>query len=397
LSAAKQINKTRQQKANLRAKGCRNAGGRQHIGLKRSGAQRNFDLSPICYAFALLLWSSYLCLPYTLSNVVSTKRSKNFYLCDYLNFTNMENLSIKEFYKEIFGENGSPLDYFLDSKVNIELGHFNVFDTEMFYFSGNKKSEMTYNRRLYYKISLIKGKNIVEYADKTVLIEQQGILFATPRIPYRYIPQNKEQSGFFCVFTKEFMSKSKTGLLIDDLPIYQPNSDFVYQINDEQYLEMEVIFRKMDAELSSDYAFKYDLLRNYVLELIHTGQKLKPIKSTDTATNAASRISSLFIELLERQFPIENETQVIQLKTPIDFATTLGIHINHLNKVLKETTGKSTIEIVNGRIAEEAKILLKQTQWNVSEIAFALGFDEVAHFSNFFKKQTTLSPLKFRN
>jgi AraC-like DNA-binding protein len=262
---------------------------------------------------------------------------------------------------------------------------------------GNKKSEMTYNRRLYYKISLIKGKNLVEYADKTVIIEKQGILFATPKIPYKYTPQNKEQSGYFCVFTKEFLSKSKTGLLIDELPIYQPNSDFVYQLNDEQYLEMEVIFKKMDKELSSDYAFKYDLLRNYVMALIHTGQKLKPMESSNNTTNAASRISSLFIELLERQFPIDSNAQVIQLKAPIDFAKTLGIHINHLNKVLKETTGRSTTEIVNGRIAEEAKLLLKQTQWNVSEIAFTLGFDEVAHFSNFFKKHTSLSPLKFRN
>ena len=319
------------------------------------------------------------------------------YLCHYLNFANMENISIKAFYKEIFGEGGYQLDNFFGSKSSNDLGHFNVFDIVKFYYSGNKRSEMTYNRRLYYKISLIKGKNLVEYADKTVLIDQQGILFATPKIPYRYTPQNKEQSGFFCVFTKEFLSRSKTGLHIDDLPIYQPNSDFVYQLTDEQYLEMEVIFRKMDAELSSDYAFKYDLLRNYVLELIHTGQKLKPIESTTSTTNAASRISSLFIELLERQFPIENDAQVIQLKTPIEFAKTLDIHINHLNKVLKETTGRSTIEIIHGRIAEEAKILLKQTQWNVSEIAFALGFDEVAHFSNFFKKHTALSPLKYRN
>jgi AraC-like DNA-binding protein len=309
----------------------------------------------------------------------------------------MLNASIKDFYKEIFGENGGQLEYILERNGSAELGHFNVFDTQKFYFSGNKKSEMTYNRRMYYKISLIKGKNLVEFAGKTVLIEQQGILFATPRIPYRYVPQDKEQSGFFCVFTKEFMSKSKTGLLIDELPVYQPKSDFVYQLNDEQFAEMEVIFMKMDVELSSDYVFKYDLLRNYVLELIHTVQKLKPIKSTNASTNAASRISSLFIELLERQFPIENETRGIQLKNPLDFATALGIHTNHLNKVLKETTGKSTTEIVNSRIAEEAKILLKQTQWNVSEIAFALGFEEVAHFSNFFKKQTGLSPLKFRN
>src|SRR5688572_8611182 len=236
----------------------------------------------------------------------------------------MENVSIKDFYKEIFGDNGSQLDYFLESKSSNDMGHFNVFDIVKFYYSGNKKSEMTYNRRLYYKISLIKGKNLVEYADKTVLIDKQGILFATPKIPYRYTPQAKEQKGFFCVFTKEFLSRSKTGLLIDELPIYQPHSDFVYQLNDEQYQEMEVIFKKMDAELSSDYAFKYDLLRNYVFELIHTAQKLKPIASTDSVTNAASRISSLFIELLERQFPIENDAQVIQLKAPVDFATTLG-------------------------------------------------------------------------
>ncbi|MEP7267859.1 MAG: helix-turn-helix transcriptional regulator [Saprospiraceae bacterium] len=309
----------------------------------------------------------------------------------------MENKSILAFYKDIFGDSGCQLDNFFENKSSNDLGHFNVFDTLKFYYSGNKKSEMTYNRRLYYKISLIKGKNLVEYADKTVQIVKQGILFATPKIPYRYTPQAQEQSGFFCVFTKEFISKSKTGLIIDDLPIYQPNSDFVYQLNDEQYSEIELIFKKMNTELSSDYVFKYDLLRNYVLELIHTGQKLKPMESVHTTKNAASRISSLFIELLERQFPIENDAQVIQLKAPIDFAQSLAIHTNHLNKVLKETTGKSTTEIINGRIAEEAKILLRQTQWNVSEIAFALGFDEVAHFSNFFKKHTDLSPLKFRN
>ena len=71
-------------------------------------------------------------------------------------------------------------------------------------------------------------------------------------------------------------------------------------------------------------------------------------------------------------------------------------YVNHLNKVLKDATGKTTTEIIASRITQEAKILLKQTDWNVSEIAQCLGFDEVAHFSNFFKKQTQVSPLIFR-
>ena len=308
----------------------------------------------------------------------------------------MSTVSITDFYKEIFGENGNQLDYFLEGNGSADLGHFNVFDTRKFYFGNTRKTEMTYNRRLYYKISLIRGRNVVEYADKTIHIEKQGILFATPKIPYRYIPQDSDQSGFFCVFTREFMSKSKTGMVIDDLPIYRPASDFVYQLTDHQFGEMEAIFRKMDAELSSDYAFKYDLLRNYTLELIHAGQKLKPMRHMEHPANAASRISALFIELLERQFPIESASQTVQLRSATGFADMLGVHVNHLNKVLKETTGRSTTEIINGRIAEEARILLKQTHWNISEIAYALGFDEVSHFSNFFKKHTQSSPLKFR-
>lgn len=308
----------------------------------------------------------------------------------------MKNIGIKEFYKEIFGNNSGLIDALLNNIGSNGFGHFNVFDTKKFYFSNSKKAEMTYNKRLYYKISLIKGKNIVEFAGKTVLIEKQGILFATPKIPYRYIPQDNDQSGFFCVFTKEFISKSNSGIHIDEMPIFKADSDFVYQLNDTQFQEMEVIFKRMDEELSSDYAYKYDLIRNYLLELIHTGQKLKPVDSFENSANASERITSLFIELLERQFPIESITQTIQLNSAVDFAQTLGVHVNHLNKVLKETTGKTTTEIINSRIAEEAGFLLKATNWNVSEIAFTLGFEEVAHFSNFFKKHAGLSPLHYR-
>jgi AraC-like DNA-binding protein len=45
----------------------------------------------------------------------------------------------------------------------------------------------------------------------------------------------------------------------------------------------------------------------------------------------------------------------------------------------------------------ESKILLKHSGWNVSEIAYALGFTETTHFNSFFKKHVELSPLKFRN
>jgi AraC-like DNA-binding protein len=134
-----------------------------------------------------------------------------------------------------------------------------------------------------------------------------------------------------------------------------------------------------------------------VLELIHYGQKLQPNFALYTASNATARVAGLFVELLERQFPITSQGQQLQLRTAKDYADRLAIHVNYLNKVLKENTGKTTTDILSSRIAQEAKILLKQTDWNVSQIAYSLGFEEVAHFSNFFKKQAGLSPLSFRS
>jgi AraC family transcriptional regulator, transcriptional activator of pobA len=304
--------------------------------------------------------------------------------------------AIRDFYQEIFGPVCPEFNHFLSDQSAQDIGHFNVFNISDMYCEGKKKNVMPYNRRTYYKISLINGQNRVEYADKVLDIEDYAILFATPKIPYRYMPVNSNQAGHFCVFTPDFMPKAKTGFVLDQLPIFSPQSDFVFQLTQQQFIEIDSVFQKMHTEITSDYAFKYDLMRTYVQELIHYGQKLKPLSAGESHINASTRIFGLFIELLERQFPVENTTQILQLKTAKDFADTLKVHVNHLNKVLKETTGKTTTEIISSRINQEAKILLKQTPWNVSEIAYSLGFEEVAHFSNFFKKHTHISPASFR-
>jgi AraC-like DNA-binding protein len=70
------------------------------------------------------------------------------------------------------------------------------------------------------------------------------------------------------------------------------------------------------------------------------------------------------------------------------------IHVNHLNRAVKDITEKTTSQLIAERILQEAKFLLKHSSWNVSEIAYALGFTEVTHFNNFFKKHVTAKPFE---
>jgi len=305
--------------------------------------------------------------------------------------------SLDEFYKDATEFMGKSMSELLPPGINKEIGHFNIFNIASAMEKAGRAKVMPYNRRAYYKISLIRGKNRAEYADKVIEIEKNALLFATPKVPYHWIPQDPDQSGYFCVFTDEFFVKNKSGVVLDELPIFKPGGYPIFEITDEETKELASVFLKMKKEIASDYAFKYDLLRNYALELIHYGQKLQPLTNLAITHNASARVTTLFIELLERQFPIESPRQKLGLRKAKDYADRLAIHVNHLNKVLKESTGKTTTDIISGRVAQEAKILLKQTDWSISEIAYSLGFEEVAHFSNFFKRQSSFTPVLFRS
>lgn len=309
---------------------------------------------------------------------------------------NIESTSLEDFYNEAANATGRDIKSLLPPGIDKEVGHFNVFDTAETFRQVKLRNVMPYNRRNYYKIALIRGRNRAEYADKVIEIQKNALLFATPKVPYHYVPLDDQQSGKFCVFTDAFLIKNKTGVLLDELPIFKAGGYPVFEISDEDAEEILRVFRKMQQELASDYEFKYDLLRNYVLELIHYGQKMNPAATVHSHPNAAARIVSLFVELLERQFPIESPHQRLGLRTAKEYAEGLAVHVNHLNKVLREHTGQTTTALIHDRMVQEAKILLKQTDWNVSEIAFSLGFEEVAHFSNFFKKQTAVAPMAFR-
>ncbi len=303
----------------------------------------------------------------------------------------MKTLPLEELYTKLAAGATPPLD------MQREIGHFNVFDVADLMRGRRDKPPMTFDRRAFYKISLVRGRSRVEYADQAVDVEHSALWFASHRVPYRWLPQGPAQAGYFCIFTDEFLRPAKGALALEELPVFQPGGCPVWAVTDAEYAAIEAIFQKMALEITSGYAYKYDLLRAYLLELIHLGQKLQPAPAPAPGRTAADRVAALFADLLERQFPLESPQQRLRLRTATDYAGRLAVHVNHLNRVLKETTGRTTTALIGGRVAQEAKMLLKQTNWSVSEIADSLGFADVAHFCNFFKRQTGLVPGAFRD
>lgn len=126
-------------------------------------------------------------------------------------------------------------------------------------------------------------------------------------------------------------------------------------------------------------------------------RELIPLNEIGVLNNAATRISSQFIDLLERQFPISIPNHPLELKTPQNYANILAIHVNHLNRSVKKVIGKTTSELIISRVIREAFILLQYTDWSISDISFGLGFEYPSYFGNLFKRHTGLTPSSIRD
>jgi len=291
---------------------------------------------------------------------------------------------LEHFYKKKLG--------WIPDNFNKEVGHFNVFHLDP-YVTEIAKAH-TYARRDFYKIMLVNGGGTVHYADSTFDVKQQALSFSNPYIPYNWTNRDQIDNCIYCIFNKDFFLQYGD---IDQYSIFHPQGNHIFELSDKQANQVKRIFGKMLAEIKSNYAYKHDVLRNLAFELIHFAMKLeaKPVLEKHEST-ASERIKNIFLELLERQFPIDSDHGKIKFRTASEFAKQLNIHVNHLNKALKETSQKTTTQIISERILKEAKILLKQTDLNISEIAYALGFSEATHFNNFFKKETQLTPSKFQ-
>lgn len=273
----------------------------------------------------------------------------------------------------------------------LKLQGFKAFQIE-----SDSNETRTYSRKEFYKICLTTGKSKIHYSDKT--FEQEGtiLFFGNPHIPYSWETISTTYVGYTILFSADFFKNSERSESLQQSSFFKIGGTPVLKITSEQRDFLNTIFQKMIAEQESDYPYKDELIRNYISLIIHESLKMEPSENYEQNKNASSRLTSVFLELLERQFPIETTANPLQLKTAQHYAQHLNVHINYLNRAVKEVTGKSTTAHITERIITEAKALLLHTDWSISEIAYALGFEYPTYFNNFFKKQTGTNPKSFR-
>lgn len=278
-----------------------------------------------------------------------------------------------------------------DFNTELKLTGFNAYEID-----STESVVRNYNRKDFYKICMNTGKNIIHYADRSFETNGTVLFFGNPHIPYSWETISSTYTGYACLFTEDFLKLSDRSESLQQSPLFKLGGTPILELNTQQRDFIATMFQKMITEQGTNYTFKAELVRNYISLIIHEALKMQPLENTSNNKNASSRITNIFFELLERQFPIESIDHPLQLKTAQDFAKNLSVHVNYLNRAVKEVTGKPTTTHISERIISEAKALLHHTDWNIAEIAYALGFEYPTYFNNFFKKITGTNPKSLR-
>jgi len=147
------------------------------------------------------------------------------------------------------------------------------------------------------------------------------------------------------------------------------------------------IFVRLLTEYSKNGLRNQEIYQTYLHTLFCEVKNVyKPLSSSNLIS--AVTITNRFKEL------IFSNIKTRHLVT--EYASMLNISPNHLNKTVKAITGKSPTKWIDEAILAEAKVLLCQSQLNISEIASNVGFEDQSYFTRLFKKYENLTPSEFR-
>lgn len=270
-------------------------------------------------------------------------------------------------------------------------GHFNVLKRE------NCSLTLPFVRRNYYKICLLDSKAILQTAHQTIQIDRPSIFFSIPEIDYGWQTISDRQNGYVCLFNDEYLSSDLKSSLRKLNSLFRGSAYPFLFLEQREYELFSLYFQHMHKEYQSSFEYKQEVIQNLLQLIIYIAIKIQRAQFPAlTGWRGGDRLVNLFLAYLEKQFPIDSPKNPIQYKAPAHFAKLLHVHVNHLNHSLKTRLGKSTTQLINERIISEAIDLLKNTDWNISEIASGLGFEYLQHFTYFFKKRVGVTPHLYR-
>ena len=261
-------------------------------------------------------------------------------------------------------------------------------------FDANRHFSVKYPHRhdFFEVLFLLKGSGYHVIDGNKYEIKPPCLFFMSPGQAHK-LELSHDIEGYIFIFTSDFyhLNRSNQNSLIEFPYFYTIHQDnpplLLKEERDCHFLEM--LFKHSITEI--------DKAGNYTIEVLHalldlilmTCASRYQVNGNLPTINKGQIIVKKFFHLVE-----ENNQKKLLLS---DYANKIGVTPNHLTQTVKQFTGKTPTQIITAKQLLEIKRLLFHTNLSVSEIATQLNFEDQSYFTKFFKRETGMTPLQYRN
>lgn len=241
---------------------------------------------------------------------------------------------------------------------------------------GDMQSEP--HRDDYYLFGIIaEGEAVVAIDFKEIRLTARQAIILTPGQIHFSLKSSGNMAGWLMAISPEHLDSDEA----EAIERYSLNPVPV-TLSDRSY-----------TQLTSLLDIMYDRMGETHIAL-HLAGAVRSLIFSEVRTDAADvsdrhrEITLRFKRLLDKNIRDE--------KQPAKYAGMLNISPSYMNEAVKAVTGLNVSALIRGKAVLHAKRLLRHTSLTAQEIAYDLGYDDYAYFSKLFKKETGVSPARFR-
>jgi len=232
--------------------------------------------------------------------------------------------------------------------------------------------------------------------DKSFDVEPRTVYFTNPG-NYRIFEWYKITDTCLITFNESYLKEFVHATIYNDFSFLLTETIKPRKLTEEQFTMIERLYHFIHEQHLTNSPYKNQIVGSLMVVLLlkikeYFFQDYNPISEG----NRSSSIVRTFKLNLENHFRelLAGKTNK-QLRAQ-EYADMQALHVNYLSNVISAKTGKTISAWIADKTISEAKVLLQNQQLSIKEIANRLGFIEAPHFSNYFKKNSSQSPVEYR-
>ncbi|MVT09425.1 AraC family transcriptional regulator [Chitinophaga tropicalis] len=240
----------------------------------------------------------------------------------------------------------------------------------------------------FFIVYLHEGHGKIEHSNGGVEIKARTVYFLYPgQITYL---NDLCARGTAIEFSSGIFNRLNAELYILMTPgMFSPMAINQLTITDDSYQEIEHLLMLMQVECLGISTFRREVLEALLKVFLANLTKKIQLITEASGSSADVDLVTRFLGMIHSNF--------VTMKKVSDYANKLCISPNYLSTKVRIVTGHSARHHIQQRIVHEAKQHAEKGTKTLKEVAYTLGFEDLSHFSKFFKNITGMNFTDFRN